>query len=98
MEEGKHKGEYALKNVIFDILKYLYIVESNMTEQDIEQAHQKIIDLHEEILSEQNLIARQIKDGCTGEKLLFKYQSICAILIMFNELIENASISINEED
>ena len=56
IEEGNYKGEYALKNAIFDILKYLFIVEQYMTEDFIEQAHERISSLYEDILYEENYI------------------------------------------
>lgn len=100
IEEGNYKGEYALKNAIFDILKYLFIVEQYMTEDFIEQAHERISSLYEDILYEENSIHCLINESneCIhNEKLLQQYQVICAIRITLNALISNAKSSLTSE-
>lgn len=100
IEEGNYKGEYALKNAIFDILKYLFIVEQYMTEDFIEQAHERISSLYEDILYEENSIHCLINESneyIHNEKLLQQYQVICAIRITLNALISNAKSSLTSE-
>lgn len=91
IEDGNYKGEYALKNAIFDILKYLFIVEPYMTKDFVEQAHEKILDLYEDIQYEQSSIERLLSQNRDNEKLLRQYQIICAINLSFDELISSAN-------
>lgn len=98
MEEGNHKAGYAFKNYIFDILKYLYMIDPTMTQDEREESLLKISRLHNDLLCEQKRLEVLIKDRMPNTKLNMSYQCICAILVMFNDLIENASISLISEE
>lgn len=90
MEEGNHVGTYALKTAIFDIIKYLFQVDANMTEEELQQAHQNILDLYEDVLSENSTLEILIKNKNANEKIIRQHQYARMILLEFVDLIENA--------